>query len=156
MGNLFFGMSFLGRNAPKISNSNYTALYQKIAFKFDSGPREVPKPDYTQIRALAYFMCFLVWALPKVRDQNRIHFFDKVLNNSCCKFFCFVRVSRFKKWRSKKRIFHCIFKTWIGWEGTYFVTKKILKKPNTPVYAQVLVVTCQKHNSVAALLSLPP
>ena len=37
--------------------------------------------------------------------------------------------------------------------GTDFVKKKILKKPNTPDYAQVLVVMCLKPNSVAALLS---
>ena len=39
--------------------------------------------------------------------------------------------------------------------GADFVTKKFLKKPNKPEYAQVLVVTCPKLNSVAALLPPP-
>ena len=34
--------------------------------------------------------------------------------------------------------------------------KKSLKKPNTPEYAQVLVVTWAKPNSVSALLSPTP
>ena len=34
-----------------------------------------------EIRVLAYFMCFLVRALPEVRDQIRNQFSDKVLYN---------------------------------------------------------------------------
>ena len=40
--------------------------------------------------------------------------------------------------------------------GKYFVTKKILKKPNIPDYAQVLVDMCLKPISVAILLFPPP
>ena len=45
----------------------------------------------------------------------------------------------------------CVF-----WGGHFFRRKFFLKKPSTPEYAQVLVVTCPKLNSVAALLSPPP
>ena len=40
--------------------------------------------------------------------------------------------------------------------GDILCEKKILKKPNILKYAQVLVVTCPKLNSVAALLFPPP
>ena len=40
--------------------------------------------------------------------------------------------------------------------GHFLLQKKILKKSNTPKYAQVLVVTWAKPNSVTALLSPPP
>ena len=43
---------------------------------------------------------------------------------------------------------------WVG-GGHFFRRNFFLKKPNTPEYAQVLVVTCPKPNYVAALLSLP-
>ena len=50
-----------------------------------------------------------------------------------------------------------IFKMWFGrgGGGAKFNTKKNLKKPNTPKYAHVLVVTWAKPNSVTALLSPP-
>ena len=70
MKNPFSKRHILGQNAPqKILNSYYTALYQKTAFGFDTGPQEVPKPVNTQIRVFAYFMCLLVRALPEVRDR---------------------------------------------------------------------------------------
>ena len=44
---------------------------------------------------------------------------------------------------------------WVG--GTHFFRRHFyLKKPNTPEYAQVLVLTCPKINSVTALFSPPP
>ena len=46
----------------------------------------------------------------------------------------------------------CFFQVW---GETYFMTKQLLKNPNTPEYAQVLVVMCPKLNSDAALLSPP-
>ena len=44
------------------------------------------------------------------------------------------------------------------WDGgdSFFCQQFFLKKPNTPKYAQVLVVTYPKLNSVTALLSPPP
>ena len=44
---------------------------------------------------------------------------------------------------------------WVG-EGIFFPRNFFLKKPNTPEYAQVLVVTCPKLNFVTALLSPHP
>ena len=47
-------------------------------------------------------------------------------------------------------------KSGLAWVGFYFKReKKILKKPNTLVYAQVLVVTCWKLNSDKCLLRSP-
>ena len=111
----------------------------------------MPEPENTQIRVFAYFMCFLVRALPKVRDQIQKHFFDKVLYNYCSKFF----LERFVL--SKKMDFPLYFEKviWVG-GGLFFCRNFFLKKPNTPEYAQVLVVTCPKLNSVTALLSPPP
>ena len=40
--------------------------------------------------------------------------------------------------------------------GTFFCHNFCLKKPNNQEYAQVLVVTCPKPNSVIALLFPPP
>ena len=83
MKSIFLQRNFLGQNAPKFFlNSNYIALYQKTAFGFDPGPREVPEPENMQIRVFVYFMCFLVRALPEVWGQIRkqfsgqIYFFD--------------------------------------------------------------------------------
>ena len=45
---------------------------------------------------------------------------------------------------------------WGGGEGDFFLPNKILKKKNTPKYAQNLVVTRAKPNSLTALLSPPP
>ena len=53
----------------KIQNCNYIALYQKTAFGFDPGPWEVPKPEITRNTQIHVFACFLVRALPEVRDQ---------------------------------------------------------------------------------------
>ena len=64
------------------------SITHKNASGFDPGPREVPKPENTQIRVFAYFMCFLVRALPEVWDRIRKQFFDKVLYNYCSKIFC--------------------------------------------------------------------
>ena len=44
---------------------------------------------------------------------------------------------------------------WVG-GGLFFGRIFFLKKPNTPEYAQVLVVTWAKLNSVTALLSPRP
>ena len=44
----------------------------------------------------------------------------------------------------------------LGGGGHIFRRNFFLKKPNTPEYAQVLVVTCPKLNSVTALLSPHP
>ena len=44
---------------------------------------------------------------------------------------------------------------WVG-GGNFFRQIFFLKKPNTPEYAQVLVVTWAKPNSVTALLSPRP
>ena len=44
----------------------------------------------------------------------------------------------------------------LGGGGTYFVTNIFSEKAKHTEYAQVLVVTCPKPNSVAALLSPPP
>ena len=44
---------------------------------------------------------------------------------------------------------------WKEGGGAKFITKKVLKKPNTPKYAQVLVVMWAKPNSVTTLLSPP-
>ena len=71
------------------------------------------------------------------------------------------RFDHHKKIKNKnKKIFHCIFKKWFGCGGggveKILWRKNILKKPNTPECAQVLVVTCPKPNFVAALLSPPP
>ena len=35
----------------------------------------MPEPENTQIHIFAYFMCFLVWALPEVWDQIQKQFF---------------------------------------------------------------------------------
>ena len=44
----------------------------------------------------------------------------------------------------------------LGGGKQFFRRNFFLKKPNTPEYAQVLVVTCPRLNSVTALLSPPP
>ena len=44
-------------------------------------------------------------------------------------------------------ISHCIFKKWFCMGKVLFLAKFFLKKPNTLVYAQILVVTCRKLNS---------
>ena len=44
----------------------------------------------------------------------------------------------------------------MGFPIVFFFTKNFLKKPNTPKYAQDLVVTWAKLNSVTALSSPPP
>ena len=44
----FLNAIFLQQNAPNFFwNSNYIALYQKTAFRFDPGPWEVPEPENT-------------------------------------------------------------------------------------------------------------
>ena len=73
-------------------NINYKALYQKTAFGFDPDLRKclnqkTCKYQYLCARNNAYFMCFLVRKLPKVRDQIGKHFSDKVLYNYCSKYF---------------------------------------------------------------------
>ena len=42
----FYFFKNIDRKTPKkIYNSNYIRLYEKIAFKIDFGPREVPQPE---------------------------------------------------------------------------------------------------------------
>ena len=77
----------LGQNVQKKIRTATIEHFIKTAFRIDPGLREVPEPENTQIHVFAYFMCFLVRALPKVRDQIRKQFFDKVLYNYCSKFF---------------------------------------------------------------------
>jgi hypothetical protein len=45
---------------------------------------------------------------------------------------------------------------WVGGGGQFVHQKYCLKKPNTPEYAQDLVITWAKLNSVTALLSPRP
>ena len=64
------------------------------------------------------------------------------------------------KWRSKRN-FPLYFQQviWVGGGGDIFLPKffsSSLEKPNTPEYAQVLVVTWAKLNSFTALLLLSP
>ena len=75
MGNPFFGTPFFVTKRSIFFCSNCIGHYQKTAFIFDPRPWEVPEPENTQIHVLAYFMCFLVRALPEVRDQIRKQFF---------------------------------------------------------------------------------
>jgi hypothetical protein len=64
------------------------------------------------------------------------------------KFFFEAFWSIFKK--VKKWISHCIFKKWFDWGRYIFWPKKILKRPNFPKYAYVLVVACRKPKSNSA------
>ena len=91
------------------------------------------------------FACFLVRALPKVRDQIRKQFFDKVLYNYCSNFFLPLHP---KKWRSKNGFPIVFSKSDFGGGDSFFCQTFFLKMPNTPEYAQVLVVTWVKPNSV--------
>ena len=53
--------------------------------------------------------------------------------------------------------FHIVFsKSDFCGEDSFFDDFFLLKKPKTPEYAKVLVVTCPKLNSVTDLLFLPP
>ena len=44
---IFFTLLNMNQNAPfkKKKNSNYSVLYEKNAFRFNFGPREVPQPE---------------------------------------------------------------------------------------------------------------
>ena len=66
-------------------------------------------------------MCFLVRALPKVRDQIRKQFFDKVLHNYCSNFF----VERFvpKKGVPKNGFPIVFFLSDLGGGGAVFFAK---------------------------------
>ena len=76
----FFKCPFFGTQpSTKILNRSYIAFYQKTAFGFNPRPWEVPEPENTQTRVFAYIMCFLVRALPEVRDRMQTQFLDKVL-----------------------------------------------------------------------------
>ena len=85
--------------------------------------------------------------------KSKKQFFDKVLYNYCSKNF----LKRFvPKNCVPKMDFPLYFQKMI-WVGDIFCDEIFfLKKPNTPKYAQVSVVTCPKANSVDALLSPPP
>ena len=110
----------------------------------------MPEPKITWNTQIHVFACFLVQALPEVWGQNRKQFFDKVLYNYCLKKNC-------GAFWPKKWISHRILKKWFGWGGgLFFCQHFFLKKPNTLEYAQVLVVTWAKPNSVTALLSPRP
>ena len=61
-----------------------------------------------------------------------------------------------KKWRSKNGFPIVFSESDLGGGGQFFRQHFFLKKPNTPEYAQVLVVTWAKPNSVTALLSPHP
>ena len=76
MGNPFFGTPFFGTKRSKkiIQNSNYIALFQKTAFGFDPGPREVPEPENTQIRILAHFCIFWFGHFPSLRPYPKAVF----------------------------------------------------------------------------------
>ena len=82
-----------------------------------------------------------------------VFFFYKVLYNYCSNFF-----SAFcpKKWRSKTGFPIVFSKSDFGEGGRFLCQNCFLTKPNTPEYAQVLVVTWAKLNSVTALLSPCP
>ena len=157
MENQFFTLLNTDQNAPKKNqNSNFIALYQKTSFGFDTGPLEVPRPENTQICVFAHFRIFCFGHFPRSGIESKNSFLKKVLYNYCSKFF----LERFGQYlqKEKKWISHCILKKgiWVGWGGIFFNFFFLLKKPNNPEYAQVLVVTCPKLNSVTALLSLPP
>ena len=95
---------------------------------------------------------FLVWALPVVWNHFWKQIFNKVLYNYRSKFFFGAFRSVFKK--SQKMNFPLYFEKviWVGWD-IFFCRNVLLKKPNTSEYAQVLVVTWVKLDSVNALLS---
>ena len=58
--------------------------------------------------------------------------------------------------KSQKMNFYCIFKKWFRLGRVLFLArKKIMKKPNTLEYSQVLLVTCRKLNSDQCLLRPP-
>ena len=88
----------------------------------------MPEPENTQIRVFAYFMCFLVWALPKVRDQIRKQFFDKVLYNYSSKFF----LERFGQYLKKsKNGFPIVFSNLARkGSGVFFQARKLIFLPN--------------------------
>ena len=137
----------------KIQNRNYIALYQKTAFWFDPGPQEVLEPENTQITVFVYFMCFLVWALPEVRDWIQKQFFNEVLYNYCFKFFWGAFCP---KNGVPKNALYFQKVIWVGGGNFFLIIFFSSEKPNTLEHAQVLVVMCPKLNSVTALLSPPP
>ena len=99
------------------------------------------------------FACFLVRALHQVRDQIQKQFFDKVLYNYCSK----KNLKRFVPKNGVPKMDFPLYFQKVIWVGDIFCDEIFfLKKPNTPKYAQVSVVTCPKANSVDALLSPPP
>ena len=107
----------------------------------------MPEPEKMQIRIFTYFMCFLVWQLPEDRDQIRKQFF--VLYNYCSKKNC-------GAFRSKNYVpkngFLVVFSKRVLGGGDTFSANFFSEKVKHPIYAQVLVVTCPKLNSVTALL----
>ena len=101
-----------------------------------------------------YLPVFWFGHFPRSGIESESNFLIKCYIITVLNFYLGAFRSVFKK--VKKWIFHCILKKWFGWGGTFFCRNFFLKNPNTPEYAQVLLVTCPKLISFTALLSPPP
>ena len=96
---------------------------------------------------------FSVWPLPEVENWFQKQILNENRHISILNFF--------KEFRSilerEKKMDFPFYCQKVAWVGFYFWReKKFWKKPNTLVYAQVLVVTCRKLNSDKCLLRSPP
>ena len=74
MGNPFFDFVKYRPRHPKkiIYNSDYLVLYEKNAFRFDFGPREVPQPENLHF----HFHAFLGWGTSRGPKGNLKAFFS--------------------------------------------------------------------------------
>ena len=110
---------------------------------------DLKKCPNQKIREFTYFKCFLDRALPEIKNQIWKQFSDKVLYKYCSK----KNLEHFGPKNDVPKMDFPLYFLKVIWLGGHILWQKIiLKKPNTPEYAQVLVVACQKLNSVAALL----
>ena len=90
----------------------------------------MPKPEITRNTQIHVFACFLVRALPEVRDQIWKQFFDKVLYNYSSKFYLW-SVSP-QKMALKKMDFPLYFQKVI-WPGrVHFLMKFFSEKSKHP------------------------
>ena len=93
-------------------------------------------------------------SLFKLLNKNNMKVTYKICANMKQQISCFIPKKTFQK-INFPLCFEQVF--WGGdGGGDTFCDNFFLKKPNTLEYAQVLVVTCPKPSSVAALLPPPP
>ena len=127
----------------------------QICFKNQFSTSGSGQTENMQICVITRICVFSVWPFPEVENWFLKQIWNENVHISILNFYFGAFWSVFKK--SKYGFLIVFSKCDLAGEGggATFVTEKIRKKPNIPKYAQVLVVTWAKTNSVTALLSPP-